>query len=98
MRVTTVCFAIESHKIANSIPPMNAGLSGCARPQYPTTVQEVIHAYREWLGMREGESRTASFEKSIQRGRPAHNMKVSLSIVVAEQTTNGLHARTENEP
>ncbi len=98
MRVTTVCFAIESHRIAIGNPSMNAGLSGSTRPQYPTTVQEVIHAYREWLGMREGESRTAPSERSIQRGRPAHNMKVSLSIVVAEKTTNGLPAKPENEP
>lgn len=57
MRVITEVFSIESEQLV---------LGGATNNLTPAIVKDAITAYREWLGMHEGENRIALLGKPIQ--------------------------------
>ena len=82
MRVITTFFSIESLRLV-----LDHHVDCAPNDSTPATAKDAINAYREWLGMHEGENRVALLEKSIPRRRPKHrkvHLKVLFSTVVID--------------
>ena len=75
MRVITTFFSIESQRLV-----LDHHVDGAPNDSPSATANDVINAYREWLGTHEGENRVALMERSIPRHRPTHR-KVHLKVV-----------------
>jgi len=83
MRVITQFFSLESQRLALGFP-VDCAPNGST----PATVKEVINAYREWLGMHEGEDRIAQLGKSGLGCAPRHKkaqLKVFFSTVLIHE-------------
>jgi hypothetical protein len=82
MRVITTFFSIESQRLV-----LDHHVDGAQNDSTPATAKDVINAYREWLGMHEGENRVALLERSIPRRRtPCRNahLKILFSTVLID--------------
>jgi hypothetical protein len=84
MRVITEVFSIEHEQLV-----VCHSVDGALNHSTPTIVKDVIIAFREWLGMHEGENRTALLEQQVAGGsRPAHKeakFRLLFSTVLMDQ-------------
>jgi hypothetical protein len=85
MRAVTYFFSLESQRLA-----LGHAVAGASDDSTPATAKDVINTYREWLGMHEGESRIALFDRSMPRRKPTPEippLKVFFSSRLIEGAT-----------
>jgi len=83
MKVFTTTFSIESRSLTQGNLKVGAVCNSI-----PTTVRDMISAYREWHGMQEGANRLELLDPAFRRprGKRTH-AGVNLSLTIALENT-----------